>query len=339
MKHTENNFTLLRLVLALLVVLGHFKILPGHRAESFWFSHADFAVDAFFVVSGYLIYASYDRTPETGSFYLRRLFRIYPLYFAVIIIQGLAMAIVAGGIAVHAGELAHYIGYNLIMANFMAYGLGDLLQGLHDPGINPSLWTLKIEATFYLLLPLLWHITRRFGNKALITLYIVSVLFEYAALHYGDIAFAKQLPGKMRFFVMGIMLYRYRDALRLQTLPALAAAAALLASCSLRAEPWMLPLYPACLGLFVFICAIRLPALDIKRDISYGIYLLHGPLIQFALLLGLFENNLRFLAWLLLAATSLALLAERIIERPGITAGKSLCLLWLNWRHRKTQHG
>ncbi|HEU5048442.1 MAG TPA: acyltransferase [Rickettsiales bacterium] len=335
MKHTENNFTLLRLVLALLVVCGHFKVLPGNHATNFWESHADFAVDAFFVVSGYLIFASYDRRPETGSFYLRRFFRIYPLYFVIIMLQGLAMALVAGDIASHAGELAHYIGFNLIMANFMAYGLGDLLHSLHDPGINPSLWTLKIEVAFYLLLPLAWQLTRRFGDKPLIALYIASVLFEYAAMHYGDITIGKQLPGKMRFFIIGIMLYRHRGVIHLPPLHAFITAGVLLAVCSLRDELWMLPFYPICIGLFVVICALRLPAFDLKHDISYGIYLVHGPLIQFALLLGLFENNTHFLILLLLAATAIALLAERFIERPGIAAGKRLCLLWLKLASRK----
>ena len=42
---TENNFTLLRLLLALLVVLGHFKLLSGTAYPVFPFNLADAAVD------------------------------------------------------------------------------------------------------------------------------------------------------------------------------------------------------------------------------------------------------------------------------------------------------
>ena len=52
---SDNNFTLLRLLLALMVVFGHFKLLSGTAYPSFPFNLADAAVDAFFVVSGFLI--------------------------------------------------------------------------------------------------------------------------------------------------------------------------------------------------------------------------------------------------------------------------------------------
>jgi peptidoglycan/LPS O-acetylase OafA/YrhL len=61
-RESENNFTLLRLLLALMVVLGHFKLLSGTAYPAFPFNLADAAVDSFFVVSGFLIALSYDRS-------------------------------------------------------------------------------------------------------------------------------------------------------------------------------------------------------------------------------------------------------------------------------------
>ena len=55
----NNNFTVFRLILALLVVLGHFVTLPSSEPATGIFGYADFAVDAFFAVSGYLIFASF----------------------------------------------------------------------------------------------------------------------------------------------------------------------------------------------------------------------------------------------------------------------------------------
>ena len=82
-----NNFTILRLILAMLVVFGHFKILSGLPIGNIIHSYADFAVDAFFIVSGYLIYGSFDNSPRLKSFAIKRFFRIYPLYFIIIITQ------------------------------------------------------------------------------------------------------------------------------------------------------------------------------------------------------------------------------------------------------------
>ena len=44
----------------------------------------------------------------------------------------------------------------MLLANFLQYDIGGVLSGLHNPGINPSLWTLKIEIGFYLIVPLIF---------------------------------------------------------------------------------------------------------------------------------------------------------------------------------------
>ena len=82
-----NNFTLLRLLLSLAVVLGHFKLLSGTQYPPFPFNLADAAVDCFFVVSGFLIALSYARTHGLWSFYVRRFFRLYPMYACIVLIQ------------------------------------------------------------------------------------------------------------------------------------------------------------------------------------------------------------------------------------------------------------
>lgn len=329
MKTLENNFGVLRLALALLVVFGHFKILQGNMHPGIIFSYADLAVDAFFIVSGYLIYGSFDNKPDPGSFYIRRLFRIYPLYFVTVIAQGMAMAIIAGGIIPNIAGLLKYLSFNLVMANFLAHDLGGLLSNLPNNGINPSLWTLKVEVAFYLVMPVLWYLTRRFGNWFLAIMYISSTIFALVALHYGDYTIAKQLPGKLRFFAVGIALYRYSGSLKMKPSSAILVLALMFGICSMRSSLWLLPIYPLCVGMIVLICALRLPAFPISFDISYGIYLFHGPFIQFALLLGVFEDSYRFIALLIFIVCALAFLAERIIEHPGIDLGHRLSSMWI----------
>ena len=93
----RNNFTILRLCLAWLVFLGHFKLLQGIIHPPFPFIYADFAVDAFFVVSGYLITLSFDNDGNLRRFYIRRLFRLYPLYVAVVAAMTVIMACLSSG--------------------------------------------------------------------------------------------------------------------------------------------------------------------------------------------------------------------------------------------------
>ncbi len=326
----ENNFTILRLILATLVVIGHFKVLAGLPSAYSIHGYADFAVDAFFIISGYLVYGSFANSPQLKGFYIKRFFRIYPLFAFMILVQTLAMIYLLDGKA-QASDIASYLGYNLIFATFMQNDIGGLLSGLNTDGINPSLWTLKIEAAFYAIVPLIFWLTRRFGLWILAAIFIASTAYYAVCDYYALASLAKQLPAQMRFFVVGIFLYIYCN-------PALVAGAArykngvtmaiiaimLFAIITLRFDLPLMVIYPLIVGAFVYIVALLLPALTLKYDISYGVYLIHAPLIQIALLLGYYSDSMLFLLSLLGVVFSLAFLAEKFIELPMIKLGKKL---------------
>ncbi len=323
-----NNFTLLRLILATLVIFGHFKVLPGIYSNDGLYDYADFAVDAFFIVSGYLVYGSFENSQKIGSqrigsFYIRRFFRIYPLYLVIILLQMLAMIILLGDKA-QFFDAIKYLGSNLIFANFISPDIGGLLSGQHNNAINPSLWTLKIEAAFYLIIPLLWWLVSRMGIKSLLFIYILSTAFTVIAIHYGEETLSKQLPGQLRFFVVGIALYYCRDKFNIPFYFAFIIAVILFVICTFRSVLPLMPIYPLLVGALVFICVLRLPAIPLKLDISYGVYLIHAPLIQLSLLLGFFEDSTRFLLLLLVVVYILAFMVEKIIEIPMVRYGKKL---------------
>ena len=88
-----NNLNTLRLVLAGLVLVAHANDLfamarPGLERNGFFLFHlSDVAVSAFFVLSGYLTWASWVRDNNTLRFYIRRAFRVLPAYWMVIAAQ------------------------------------------------------------------------------------------------------------------------------------------------------------------------------------------------------------------------------------------------------------
>ena len=172
----DNNFTVLRLVLALMVVLGHAKLLSGTAWPQFPFNLADAAVDAFFVVSGFLITGSYQRCHGLWSFYVRRIFRLYPMYLCIVLAQTVAMLLLLpGGPFSEAAATLRYVVANALLANFVQYDIGGVLDGLRNPGINPSLWTLKIEIGFYLIVPAICAATQRWGPRVLVAIFCGSV--------------------------------------------------------------------------------------------------------------------------------------------------------------------
>lgn len=322
----DNNFTVLRLVLALLVVLGHFKLFNGTASPPWPFNYAALAVECFFVVSGYLVANSFDRDPDLRRFFIKRICRIYPLYILVVLAQTLILASLApGGITAHVPETLRYLLVNALFLNFLQHDIGGALDELVDPSLNASLWTLKIEFAFYLILPFLWRLTQRWDGLVLIALFLGSALYQQVMEAAGRETLAKQLPGQLQFFVLGIAAYRYRHRLRLDNRMAglvLALALAGAASILLYYRPPLL--YPLVVGGLVVATALLMPRVRMELDISYGVYLLHAPIIQLSLLFGLYRDDPIGLAATLGLVLLLALLAERLVERPGIALGRRL---------------
>ncbi|HEY1931250.1 MAG TPA: acyltransferase [Acetobacteraceae bacterium] len=326
-EESGNNFTLLRLLLALAVVLGHFKLLSGTPYPPFPFNLADAAVDSFFVVSGFLITLSYERTHGLWAFYIRRVFRLYPMYLCIVLIQAvLMMCLLPHGPFSAPHSTLRYLATNAVMANFLQYDIGGVLKGLHNPGINPSLWTLKIEIGFYLIVPLIIVATRRWGWGVLALIFVASVAYDVAMLHYHEIRLARQLPGQMQFFVLGMALCLYGQRLRVHW-----SVSALLAAIMLTAWTFLHPIppgiCPVLVAAFVFSFALCTPVIRMQRDISYSVYLVHGPLIQTLILLGLFRDTPVFLIGVVATVIVLALATERLVERPGTEFGRRLSRL------------
>jgi peptidoglycan/LPS O-acetylase OafA/YrhL len=322
--HNTNNFTLLRNLLALSVVLGHFKLLSGTTFPPFPFNLADAAVDSFFVVSGYLIAASYVRAPALLPFYLRRVFRLYPLYVCVVLIQTVIMLLLlpAGPFSAPYQTL-RYLGFNLLFMNFAQYDIGGVLSGLPNPGINPSLWTLKIEIGFYLIVPAVCAAVRRWGPWVLGAIFAASVAYDVVLSLLGHEVAAKQLPGQMQFFVVGMGLWMYGRSVRVAPGVAWTVCIVFLL-CWTFLSPIPAGIRPCVVGAFVFCFALCLPVSRMQFDISYDIYLIHGPLIQTLLVLGLLRDSLAWLACVVATVLLLAVVAERFVERPGNEFGRLL---------------
>ncbi len=85
----KNNFGFLRLLFAILVILSHApEAIDGNRNREILtnifgtLSFGEFAVDGFFLISGYLIYKSFDNSSSIKSYFYKRILRIYPGFIA-----------------------------------------------------------------------------------------------------------------------------------------------------------------------------------------------------------------------------------------------------------------
>lgn len=326
----RNNFDLLRFVFAFIVFLYHAHVLSG-RPElaglSRWLS-AEFAVESFFVVSGFLVFMSYENSASIRDYFSKRARRVYPAYFAVVAAAAL------GGVFItslspgeyFSGAWIRYLAANLAFLNFLAPELPGLFQGNPWHAVNGALWTLKIEVMFYLAVPVIAFICIRLGRwQTFAALYVLSVAYALGMEHlfresgrdlYAQLG--RQLPGQLSYFLAGAACYYFLDSFARHWRWAFPVALAALLIPLPR--PVDVAVEPAALGVLVAYLAVGARFLgNFGRygDFSYGIYIVHFPVLQVLVGYGLFDVN----AFLGLGVTTAivlgaALASWHLVEKP-----------------------
>jgi peptidoglycan/LPS O-acetylase OafA/YrhL len=324
-----NNFDLIRFLLAGIVVASHAHVLSQSPALAFLsrFLSPDIAVKGFFVLSGYLILRSWDMSKGFADYAAKRARRIYPAYAAVVLGCAFLGALVTTS-PLGSYFSRHWLSYvtaNLVFMNFLAPALPGIFTSNPETAVNGALWTLKIEVMFYAIVPILAWLIRRYGPVAVgVTIYAASLVYSLGMLHLADITgrhifwtLAHQLPGQLSFFITGALLYYKENEVRRWLLPAALVSIPLLA---LGIPTIDIVLRPILLGLSVVYFAIGFPYLgNFARfgDFSYGIYVLHFPLLQWFVWNGWFRAA-PFTSLLLACVTVLvaASVSWHLVERP-----------------------
>jgi peptidoglycan/LPS O-acetylase OafA/YrhL len=331
---TDNNFNALRLIFALMVAAYHAVVLPGREsgtpAECALAVMAEIGVQGFFVLSGYLVYASLERSPSLALYAEKRIRRLYPGYATVVIVCALAALTFSAAARANLGAVAAYLGWNLTFLNFMAPDLPGVFEANRFSEVNGALWTLKIEVLFYLILPALALLLRAAGRQKWLVLVLLyagaeawRMGFEAMGAAQGSaplVGLARQLPGQMSFFVTGIAFHMTRlDNRRLQ----LAGLAGLGVFVLSLLTPLAEPLRAVGLGALIMYLGTGVArTIDAARfgDISYGLYIVHFPIIQTVIVAGLFASPWVGVGVSAAASVAASLLLWHLVERPALRA-------------------
>lgn len=288
---SRNNFDLLRLAFAGTVCLVHSYDLSGFQQLAGFarFLSSAVAVKGFFAVSGFLIFMSFERSSSLSSYARKRIRRIYPAYFTVVMLCALGLFAVSSASVADYFSLAwgRYVLANLVFLNFLQPGLPGVFQGNAVTAVNGALWTLKIEVMFYLMVPLLVFLFRRFSHfPVLVLVYCLSVayaaLLGAAAQRTGAAVYlelARQLPGQLSYFIGGAFLYYFLPLFERHHAWFLLAAAAVLAVNASYPLPLLEPFALATVVTF-FGLYLYLGNFGKYGDFSYGVYIIHFPVIQ-----------------------------------------------------------
>jgi peptidoglycan/LPS O-acetylase OafA/YrhL len=174
----------LRAVAVLSVMAFHMEL--AHFAGGF------VGVDVFFVISGYLISAIVfseisDGTYSITSFYERRIRRIFPALFAMLVLFSACTLIY-----IFPSEMVNYakslLAATLSVSNFYFWQHSGYFD---SPTSNPLLhtWSLAVEEQFYIFFPLyLWTVRRFFPKRLRLSvglLVVASLVASVIVVHFS----------------------------------------------------------------------------------------------------------------------------------------------------------
>jgi peptidoglycan/LPS O-acetylase OafA/YrhL len=142
----------LRGIAALVVVFDHssYTFMADFRRELMpQFNTSRYGIMVFFLVSGYIIPASLERRGCVRTFWIGRIFRVYPLWAAVVTVL----------LAANLLGVAERRAYGQQSAASVAVAHATMLQELlGTPSLLLVLWTLSYEMAFYLLVVALFTV-------------------------------------------------------------------------------------------------------------------------------------------------------------------------------------
>ena len=175
-KNYLNHIQALRAIAVLLVFLFHLKIN--------FFSNGYLGVDIFFIISGYVITKQllnnyYSIKSPIKNFFIKRIFRIAPVYFFIIGLFYLIFLLFGPltEIDYFIDKLKYIVSFtsNIFYLNYQR----DYFDNIFDDPLNHT-WSLGVEMQFYFLYPFfLYYLIKNKINlkKAFISLILLIFLF------------------------------------------------------------------------------------------------------------------------------------------------------------------
>ncbi|TPI50221.1 acyltransferase [Mesorhizobium sp. B2-9-1] len=297
------------------------------------------AVLVFFAISGFLVAPGLVRSGKVIDYATSRVLRIFPALIVVVILS----MIVLGPILTMLPLQRYFsddFGLPLYAKNILTLTY-DFLPGVQLPDghpaiVNGALWTLHFEVLSYIALAVM-SMVGILGRPRL----LLAVLFVAYVLYVANGIFpavAERLPGRFVTFISLFVYFAFGVALSTfrRTIPysaALAGLAFLILIVSLAYGAGIVAA-PLCLPyLVVFAGLSNLPGRSfVRRDLSYGVYLIHAPVLCCFSIMYPGIHSWQFVALVAMMVTlPLSYLSSILVEQPALTR-KKIIAGWIGGR-------
>jgi peptidoglycan/LPS O-acetylase OafA/YrhL len=337
--HRGNNFDLVRLFAALLVLFSHGYPLAGLTYEPLasltrFNSLGGLGVIIFFGVSGYLVTDSLKRSNSILHFIKNRVLRIYP---ALIVLTLLTVFVL--GPTFTSLSLSDYFSNPVThqyIHNVSGFEIAFVLPGvfennMYKNAVNGSLWTIPLELQCYVVLVAIGLVPIRFEYK--ITAVFLAILFSIFYFRYSGVDIPPPLTKfdvQIRYiqaqsfysFALGALYATWKDKFDLN----LFSTTFVLFSIGLLFMNYMpyIGKFFIYTALFAFVMWVslkpKLPGIPKKLgDISYGVYLYAFPVQQILAHYKIYEYGFWFYTGACAVVTILlAMLSWNLVEKRAL---------------------
>jgi peptidoglycan/LPS O-acetylase OafA/YrhL len=340
------GFDHVRLVAAIIVLLHHSRGLQYHDVRDDPLLHysagfMDFgrcAVVIFFAISGFLVTPRLLRTADVVDYAVHRSVRIFPGLIVNVVLTMLVLGpiLTTHSLVSYFTDPQTYLYVKNILTLMVNYLPGVVGSDGNPVYINGALWTLHFEVLCYILLGLIGAfglLSRRNLVLALwcasYAIYIaISISPSFAAILFDRFSMFLSL---FVYFGCGVLLYLFRARVPFSSVLAGAALAVLLGALPLGGGAVVMPI---CLPYLTMFCGLSLlPGnVPLKHDLSYGVYLIHAPIL---IAFGLTFPNMHMwwigAAVVFLVTLVLAYASWIFVESPALSKKKVAS----NWIHRR----
>ena len=313
----------LRGIAALSVVLFHFTFgydngLKVLSDDKFYFRYGSLGVSLFFIISGFVIFMTLQKTKNTSDFIVSRFSRLYPAYWACII----TTVILTTALSVPFQQNMFNMGQ--ILVNFSMFQYWFKIKD-----VDGVYWTLAIELTFYAIMYFVFLINKQQHIALFCSIWLaLSVLFaafDIPFKNYINVIFIlKHAP----LFVAGITFYLLKSNPKdyyLHTLVLFSLFSEYVLLYKLDSQLVVYAIVTSFFCIFYLFIYDRLRFLSINillffGSISYSLYLIHEN-IGVALIYWLkkvYDVQLFYLPISILSVVILASCITFYIEKPAI---------------------
>jgi len=318
----DNNFNLLRLIFAGLVIVSHVpELQDGNTSNEILsrmfgtISFGDLAVDSFFVISGFLIVKSWQDRPNGIVFLSNRILRIYPGFIAA----SLLCALFVGPFYGVANYFHDFEPSNFILGLWLLIltGIPTVFPNTPYPRLNGAIWSIPFEFICYLLV-LVCGLTGVLNRRWIWFLLFLICAISHIANRMGmtHISFDVLIRCGMAFTAGGCF-YLYRNLIAWRGYAAWVSLALFVGFLFINplAEP-ALCLFWGYAILYYAMEGTSLLGFNKYPDISYGVYLYAWPINKILLWHFPTMNVYAAMAVVFVLSVCAGVVSSYLVEQP-----------------------